>query len=82
MKKPHEDLPRHDWEEARARQLWPSAAFKAVGINPATIRQWAARDAISKAAIGPNGCVLYDYAEVVKYAGARVVAKPDDSRHN
>lgn len=62
------DLPRCTWDQAAILNWWPARAFKEVGINPATVRQWAHRNHIRPVAIGPRGAKLYDYADVVRHA--------------
>ncbi len=62
------------WDQATILNLWSPAAFTAIGINPATIRQWASRGHITPVGIGPNGCRLYDYTQVARHAEARAAA--------
>lgn len=62
------DLPRYTWDQATILHVWSADAFAAVGINPATVRKWASRDQIQPVAVGPRGCKLYDYQQVVRHA--------------
>lgn len=67
-------LPRYTWDQAAILNLWSPNAFAAIGINPATIRQWAKRGHITPAGTGPNGCRLYDYTQVARHAEHRDAA--------
>lgn len=68
-------LDRYTWDQATIINAWSPAAFAAVGIKAATIRQWAARGRIEPVGIGPNGCKLYSYEDVVRHA-ERPTASP------
>lgn len=57
---------RYTWDQAAIINAWSPAAFEAVGIKAATVRQWAARGHITAIGIGPNGCRLYSYEDVIK----------------
>lgn len=61
-------LPAYTWDQATILDLWSPAAFTAVGIQPATIRQWASRGHITAVGIGPRGCRLYLRADVLRHA--------------
>lgn len=66
------DLPKLTWQQAAIAGLWPASAFHAVGILPATIRQWAHRGHIEQIARGPRGVVLYRYTDVIGTAERHV----------
>lgn len=68
MKRARPDLPYYTWDQAAIIRAWSPDAFKGVGIAPATVRQWAYRDHIQAVGRGPNGCLLYNYDQVVKHA--------------
>lgn len=61
-------LPAYTWDQAQILNLWSPQAFTAIGIKPATIRQWARRGHITPAGRGPNGCRLYPYDQVARHA--------------
>jgi hypothetical protein len=61
-------LPRLSWDEAEARHVWPAAAFREVGIKPATVRKRASRGELRPVALGPRGCKLYRFIDVVGHA--------------
>lgn len=64
-------LPRMTWDQARAANLWPADAFEAMGVKAATVRKRASRPSKRKlhaAAVGPRGCKLYRYADVMQHA--------------
>ena len=78
------NLDRYTWDQAELIGAWSPAAFAAVGIKPATIRQWAARGHITPVGQGPNGCKLYSYDAVVRHADrqtAQFVAQPVSNCH-
>lgn len=76
------NLPRLTWDQARAANLWSADAFAAVGVKPATIRKRASRGPLEPAAIGPRGCKLYRYADVMGHAdGAPVGDRCPDMSH-
>lgn len=60
--------PRYTWDQAAILNLWSPAAFPAIGINAATVRQWASRGHITAVGIGPNGSKLYQFTEVARHA--------------
>lgn len=68
------NLPRYTWDQATILGIWSPAAFTAVGINAATVRQWASRGHITAVGVGPNGCRFYDYSDVVRHAESRSAA--------
>lgn len=72
------------WDQAAILRAWPPNAFQAIGINPATIRQWAKRGHIHPIGKGPNGCKLYDYETVARHAvrnPGSVLANDDNNCH-
>jgi hypothetical protein len=74
----------YTWDQAEIIRAWSPAAFAAIGIKPATIRQWAARGHINPVGQGPNGCKLYSYDAVVRHADRNItdsVAQPDQRCH-
>lgn len=63
----------YTWDQAEIAGAWSPDAFKAVGINPATVRKWASRGAIHPIGRGPNGCRLYDFQQVVQHAERHIL---------
>ena len=59
------------WDQAEIMGWYSAQSFKAVGIEAATIRQWASRGFIRPVAVGPRGAKLYAYDEVVRHADSR-----------
>ena len=73
------NLPHLTWEQAQARHLWPASAFLPLGITAGAIRKRASRGPLRPVAIGPRGCRLYRYHDVVGHADGGV-ASPDAPR--
>jgi len=57
-------LPRYTWDQATILQLATANGFKALGLNPATIRWWAAQGLITAIGKAPGGAHLYSIGEV------------------
>lgn len=74
-------LPTYTWDQAAIIGAWSPAAFAAVGIKAATIRQWAARNRIQPVGTGPNGCRLYLYDQVIRLADPELLVPPDNPCH-
>lgn len=77
-------LQRYTWDQAEILRAWPPNAFAAIGIKPATIRQWAARGHITPIGTGPNGCKLYNYDDVARHAERHtphLLAQPNPACH-
>lgn len=58
------NLPRYTWDQAHILQLATCRGFRAVGLNPATIRRWAAAGLVHAVGKAPGGAHLYSIAEV------------------
>lgn len=57
-------LPRYTWDQAQITQLATANGFRALGLNPATIRWWASKGLITAAGKAPGGAHLYAIGEV------------------
>lgn len=74
------ELQRYTWDQAKALHAWSPSAFVAVGIKASTVRKWASRGHIAAVGVGPNGCKLYLFEEVVRHARrAAVSAEPGNT---
>lgn len=62
-------LDRYTWDQADIARLATANGFKALGLNPATIRWWASTGLITAAGKAPGGAHLYDITEVSMVAG-------------
>lgn len=65
-------LPRYTWDQAELLGLATAQGFTALGIQPATIRQWAHRQHITAVGKAPGGAHLYVIAIVIRHAQAPV----------
>lgn len=61
-------LPAYTWDQASMLGLATARGFNALGINPATVRKWASRDAFTAAGKAPGGAHLYRVDDVTRHA--------------
>lgn len=61
-------LPKYNWDQATILRLATANGFRAVGINPGTIRSWVNRGAFKPVGKAPGGAHLYRYDDVVDHA--------------
>lgn len=76
------DLQHMTWDQAHILGLGTCNGFKALGINPATVRRWASEGHIHAVGKAPGGAHLYNIAEVSAVADRpRRNAGPRDLPH-
>jgi hypothetical protein len=57
-------LPAYTWDQAQILRLATANGFKALGINPATVRSWASEGLVTAIGKAPGGAHLYEIATV------------------
>lgn len=57
-------LDAYTWDQAAIAQLATANGFRALGINPATVRWWASQGLITAAGKAPGGAHLYSISDV------------------
>lgn len=72
-------LPRYTWDQAHILALATCNGFRALNINPATIRWWASTGVVTAVGKAPGGAHLYSIAEV-SAAADRPRRKPGRTR--
>ena len=64
-------LPRYTWNQAQILGLATARGFIALGLKPATIRQWAKRNHITAVGKAPGGAHLYSISAISRHADKR-----------
>lgn len=61
-------LPAYTWDQAQILRLATANGFRALGLQPATVRWWASEGLIVAVGKAPGGAHLYEIAEVAATA--------------